>query len=75
MTASTLSRIMARHQLARADILAVVIFAQGHPAQSFTRALWAYLHGEGPAAAAMGRAGVRRLAAASSVEASERIAA
>lgn len=57
MTPSTLARIMAHHHLARRDVLAVIVFAHdGHPGQSFTRALWDYLHGVGPAAVAMGRA-------------------
>lgn len=56
MTPDALARIMARHDLTRRDVLRVVIFSYGHPAQSFTRALWDYLHGVGPAAAAAGRA-------------------
>lgn len=60
MTSDTLARIMARHQLARRDVLAVVIFSYGHPEQSFSLALKRYLAGDGPAAVAMGRAGVRR---------------
>ena len=55
MTTETLARIMARHSLDRRDVLIVVIFARGHPEQSFSLALKRYIAGEGPAAVAAGR--------------------
>lgn len=56
MTPDVLARIMARHQLERRDIVLIVVFARSHPGQTFTRALWDYLHAVGPAAVAAGRA-------------------
>ena len=50
-----LTRICARRELSRADLITVTLFAWGHPETSLVRALHDFVRGQGPAAAARGR--------------------
>jgi hypothetical protein len=50
-------RIITRQALTRQDVLVICLFAHARPELSLVRAVFDFLHGDGPAAVARGRAG------------------
>jgi len=60
LTEAQLTRICARHQVERKQLLVVAIFLRAHPETSFIRGLFDLVCGRGPAAVATGRLGQRR---------------